>query len=533
MSPQNSSASITDRFRGENILLTGTTGFLAKSILEKIIRAIPEVGRVYVLVRPGRFASARERVAREVIVSSIFNRLRALHDGQFDNLVGSKVWPIQGDLTKDRLGLSAEEYAEIAANVTCIINSAAACEFGEQLDRALNVNTLGPGRVLQLAKDAGNIPVLHVSTCYVNGIREGDIAEEVMPSGHTVATFKNGLPPVFDVDSEITSMLEQCASIREKVAAGDRDNKVFAGVVRSTLTNDRIVRDRQQFANNAVAHLGKQISRRHGWVDPYPFTKSLGEQLLVRDRGDVPLAIVRPAIIESTFTEPVPGWIEGLRMGNPLIVAMGKGKLPEFGGREENILDLVPCDMVANAILAAIPPRGAFDRCDVYQIASSSRNPLTHRELNAAVHKALHEHPLYERGGQPILPKPVKIIPIERFERKLEWKRRALVLLRFVCSRLGLEHRARWAALRIGTIRRLREFFAHYGFYASHSPRFLTDKAQALFESLSADDQAKFPFDVACIDWSEYFVERHVPGLRRMLKSSSRQSEISSKHSPR
>ena len=327
---------------------------------------------VYVLVRPGRFASGQERVEREVIVSSIFDRLRGLHDGQFANLMGSKVCPIEGDLTKDRLGMSEQQYAEVAGNVTCIINSAAACEFGEQLDRALHVNTLGPGRMLQLAKDAGNIPVSHVSTCYVNGIRGGEIAEEVMPYGHTVATFKNSMPPVFDVDSEIASMLEQCASIRAKVAAGDRDDEVFAGFARSTLTNDRIVRDRQQFANNAVAHLGKQISRKHGWVDPYPFSKSLGEQLLVRDRGDVPLAIVRPAIIESTFTEPVPGWIEGLRMGNPLIVAMGKGKLPDFGGREENILDLVPCDMVTNTVLAAVPPRGALTG------ATSIKSPAVH-----------------------------------------------------------------------------------------------------------------------------------------------------------
>ena len=521
MSAHKSVASILDRYRGENILLTGATGFLAKSILEKIIRAIPDVGRVYVLVRQGRFPSARERVDREVVLSPIFDRLRALHNGKFDHLVGSKVCPITGDLTRDRLGMSEPAYTELARSVTSIINCAAVCEFGEQLDRALKVNTLGPQRVLQLAKDAGNVPVLHVSTCYVNGTREGDIAEAVLPVGHTVATLRAGDAASFDLDAEIAAMLSECEHLRASVASGKHDSDVLAGASRSNASADKIAQHRRHFADKAVAELGKRISGRHGWIDPYPFTKSLAEQLLVRDRGDVPLAIVRPAIIESTYTEPFPGWIEGLRMGNPLIVAMGKGNLPEFGGRDDNILDFVPCDMVANAVLVAMPPPDASDHCEVYQIASSSQNPLTHRELNAAVHKALHEHPLYERDGEPILPKPVRIIPIEKFERKLEWKRRALIVLRAVYSLAGLEHRARWVARKIRVIRRLREFFSHYGFYASHSPRFLTDRSRALFESLTDEDKAAFPFDVTRIDWSEYFVNRHVPGLARMMRSAS------------
>jgi nucleoside-diphosphate-sugar epimerase len=520
MSAKNQFGTISDRFRGENILLTGSTGFLAKSILEKIIRAIPDVACVYLLVRPSRAHSAQTRVENEVLGSSVFDRLRAMHDGQFGHVIDAKICPIEGDLGQDGLGLSQEAYADLAQQVTCIINCAAVCEFGEQLDRALQVNTLGPHRMLQLAKDAGNIPVLHVSTCYVNGAREGEISEDVLPLGHTVATFTAGLRPVFDLDVEIASMLDQCAVTRTTVVAGDRDSELFARRNGSTPTAERTAQARLHLANTLVEELGSRLARNHGWTDTYTFTKSLGEQLLIRDRAEVPLAIVRPSIIESTYTEPVPGWIEGLRMGDPLIIAMGKGNLPEFVGREDNILDLIPCDMVTNAILAAVPPGAASNHCAIYQMASSTRNPLTHRALNTAVHQALHAHPLFERDGQPIRPKPVRIIPVEKFERKLEWKRRWLVLQRAVYSRIGLEHRARWVALKIRAIRRLREFFAHYGFYASHSPRFLSNNAEALFNTLSAEDKAAFPFDVACIDWSEYFVERHVPGLRRMMTPS-------------
>ncbi|MCH7490338.1 MAG: SDR family oxidoreductase [Gemmatimonadetes bacterium] len=519
MSPARSPVSVADRFRGERILLTGATGFLAKSILEKIVRAIPDVAQIYLLVRPHQRTSAAERVKRDVLRSSVFDRLRAMHDGQFCHVIDAKICPIAGDLSQDRLGLSEDVYADLAQQVTCIINSAAVCEFGEQLDRALQVNTLGPRRILQLAKDAGNIPVLHVSTCYVNGVREGEISEDVLPLGHTVATFTAGSPPVFDLDVEIASMLDQCAATRMTVAAGDRDSELFARRNGSTPTAERIAQARPHLANTLVVELGSRLARSHGWTDTYTFSKSLGEQLLIRDRAEVPLAIMRPSIIESTYTEPVPGWIEGLRMGDPLIIAMGKGNLPEFVGRDDNILDLIPCDMVTNAILAAVPPPEASHHCMIYQVASSTRNPLTHRTLNTAVHDALHAHPLFERDGQPIRPKPVRIIPVEKFERKLEWKRRWLILLRAVYARIGLEHRERWVTLRIRAIRRLREFFAHYGFYASHSPRFLSNNAEVLFDTLSAEDKAAFPFDVTCIDWSEYFVQRHVPGLRRMIMS--------------
>jgi hypothetical protein len=46
--------------------------------------------------------------------------------------------------------------------------------------------------------------------------------------------------------------------------------------------------------------------------------------------GDLPVHIVRPSIIESSFAEPEPGWIDGFRMSDPLIVGYGKGYLKDF-----------------------------------------------------------------------------------------------------------------------------------------------------------------------------------------------------------
>lgn len=43
------------------------------------------------------------------------------------------------------------------------------------------------------------------------------------------------------------------------------------------------------------------------------FTRAMGEMLLMHFKDDLPLAIIRPTIVSSTYKDPFPGWIEGLR----------------------------------------------------------------------------------------------------------------------------------------------------------------------------------------------------------------------------
>ena len=44
----------------------------------------------------------------------------------------------------------------------------------------------------------------------------------------------------------------------------------------------------------------------------YTYTKALAEQILEIERGDIPLAIVRPSIVTAAEKEPQPGWIDNL-----------------------------------------------------------------------------------------------------------------------------------------------------------------------------------------------------------------------------
>jgi fatty acyl-CoA reductase len=51
----------------------------------------------------------------------------------------------------------------------------------------------------------------------------------------------------------------------------------------------------------------------YGWPNTYAFTKAMGEMLVETSKENMSVVIVRPTIVTSTYREPFPGWVEGLR----------------------------------------------------------------------------------------------------------------------------------------------------------------------------------------------------------------------------
>ncbi len=119
-------------------------------------------------------------------------------------------------------------------------------------------------------------------------------------------------------------------------------------------------------------------------------------------RGDLPVTIVRPSIIEAALAQPYPGWIRGFRMADPIIISYARGLLKEFPGIPEGVIDVIPVDLVVAAILA-VAARGPLPRPDVVQTASGARNPLRYRQLVTLCHDWFSEHPLADDKGQPIV----------------------------------------------------------------------------------------------------------------------------------
>ena len=101
----------------------------------------------------------------------------------------------------------------------------------------------------------------------------------------------------------------------------------------STVAGDAEER-RQKWVTKRLVEYGRARARSLGWPDVYTFTKAMGERAVeeLAAEANLPLSIVRPSIIESAYTHPFPGWIDGFKMADPIIRAYGLGQIPEFPG---------------------------------------------------------------------------------------------------------------------------------------------------------------------------------------------------------
>src|SRR5215212_12210906 len=158
-------------------------------------------------------------------------------------------------------------------------------------------------------------------------------------------------------------------------------------------------RRRTEWVAKKLVETGTERARSLGWTDCYTFTKALGERVVEEFAATLPTSIVRPAIIESAVQIPYPGWIEGFKMAEPLILAYGRGELPEFPASPDSVVDIVPCDHVVNAILAVCATEPEIGEPQYYHVNSGARNPLTFRDLYGLIRHYFLEHP-FEGGSR-------------------------------------------------------------------------------------------------------------------------------------
>jgi fatty acyl-CoA reductase len=128
---------LAEAYRGKSILLTGGTGFLGTALVEKILRSLPELGRLYLLIRPSRERDAASRFENDVLGSAAFRRLRGELGDTFDDHVSQKVRVLEGDVHAPSLGLDEEDLAELSREVDVVIHSAASVVFDAPLDAAV------------------------------------------------------------------------------------------------------------------------------------------------------------------------------------------------------------------------------------------------------------------------------------------------------------------------------------------------------------------------------------------------------------
>ncbi|XP_028556793.1 fatty acyl-CoA reductase 3-like [Dendrobium catenatum] len=318
--------SIVEYFKDKSIFVTGAIGFLAKIFVERVLRVQPNVKKLFLLVRTGDAKLATERMQNEVFAKELFDVLKEKHGPDIDSFISKMVYSVAGDIIYENLGIEDYNLRErLWEEIDIVVNVAGSANFYERYDVSLYINTLGAKQVLEFAKQCTKVHMLlHVSTAYVAGTKEGIISEKPFHFGKAL-----NKDLYLDIEGELRHVEYMKKELHEQ---------------HSTLEAEKI----------AMKELGIQRARMYGWPNTYVFTKAMGEMLLGHLRGEKPLVIMHPTIITSVYKDSLPGWIEGVRTIDSVILGYAKGDILCILGDLEVVTDLIPGDMVVNAMILAL-----------------------------------------------------------------------------------------------------------------------------------------------------------------------------------
>ncbi len=504
--------------RGRRILLTGATGFLGKVFLALLLRWHPEIERVYLLIRGDRRSSVG-RFRREILDSPVFAPLREHLGDKFDRYIDEKIVVVPGDITND--GLLGEEAKPFKpGSLDAVVHSAGLVNFEASLEKAIEVNTTGVANVIEFCRKLG-AAMMHVSTCYVAGSADGhryedDIPDDWCPNGRKSFRLEREIRDALAAIQRVQS--ESRDQLRHAEFRGDEDD---AGSSRESAVEHR----RKQWVEERLKYVGRVRAQSWGWPNTYSYTKSLGEQLMLANRDTLDVTVVRPAVIESALRDPFPGWNQGVNTSAPLTYLAGRG-YRFYPAKAKLVLDVIPVDLAAHAMIPILAALLSRKHKPIYQLCTSDRNPLPMRrlvELTALSNRREHRK---DGGTMRWLGPHLEAVVVSQSTYDLASSTVPKILKQaaaFARSVVGDENRrAKNIESAIDKFKEntdlARELVEVYRPYIQELVyTFHASNIRALYASLEPVDAERHPFRPDLIDWRDYWINIHLPGLRRHI----------------
>jgi fatty acyl-CoA reductase len=151
-----------------HVLVTGGTGFVGQAVLERLLVSHPDT-RISLLVRGKTGQSAEDRV-RKLLSKPVFKAWReAVGRDEAARVFGERVTAIEGSL---------DDVPALPGDLDLVLHSASTVSFDPPIDEAFATNVGGASGIYAALRASGADPhVVHVSTCYVGGVRKGVLPE--------------------------------------------------------------------------------------------------------------------------------------------------------------------------------------------------------------------------------------------------------------------------------------------------------------------------------------------------------------------
>ena len=519
--------SIQKAFLGRHVLFTGASGFLGKVWLSMMLDKVPDVGRIYVLLRGKKGQSARERFEQMINESYAFLPLHQRHGDELSRFLSERVEVIAGDVSRPDLGVDAATAARIQQRLDLVVHCAGQVDFNPELPEALENNVMGTLHAAEFAAKAKRAGFVQVSTCFVAGNREGRILETAIP-----AYAPSGKP--FDPEVELTYLEQLAARIHEETSSEQALSKLREELVESVKAKghdpnnahliDRILkREAKARLAERLVDAGKERAAEWGWPNVYTFTKSMAESLLLARYPALPKTFFRPAIIESAVSFPLPGWNEGLNTSGPLAYFVGTW-FRHLPARKDKPLDVVPVDYCCAALIAAGAALLESKAKPVYQCATSDRHPLTvgrGLELTSLAHRKHYR----EKGEDAIeriflsrwdsrVVSDDHFMSVDNMRKLTQWIAEAAkdtpesFPKRIKAELKKLGSKSDRIDRRLSIVEKVIDTYKP--FISDNRQVFACDELVGL-----AVDDPFFHYEPKQLDWRRYWIDQHMPGLRR------------------
>jgi thioester reductase-like protein len=510
---------VRETLAGKHLMLIGVTGFIGKVWLVDLLEKIPEIRRITLLIRRNRTTSAQRRFEKIVEESPAFDGLHEIHREKLAAFLKEKVEVVEGDVSLPGLGLDADTQGRLSRSLDLIVNSAGLTDFNPDLRDAIASNIESTTVLVDFLRKCKHAGLMHLSTCYVVGMRDGRVTEELR------VNYNPANQPDFDAEKEIASLREMVGRIEERSESAELAKALRRQALGRTGDPSNVgaeeldgvlKRNRARWVRNRLVRAGMKRAHHLGWPNTYTFTKSLGESILAKQGRDLPIAVVRPSIVESSERTPFTGWNEGINTSGPLSYLLGTN-FRQLPSNERKCLDVIPVDMVTRGMTLIAAALLLRQNARLYQLATSAINPVNMGrsiELTGLAHR---KHYRAQQGLEHWLKVKLETIPVS----KLRYERLSIPMQKAVVSRINKAaatlHMAKpplaKAERDLGRAEKLIELYEPFILHNQHV--FECENARLLSAALPSEEKALFDFAPEKIDWWDYWINIHIPALRR------------------
>ncbi|XP_044260757.1 fatty acyl-CoA reductase wat-like [Tribolium madens] len=445
-----SQSQIRDFYNTQNVLITGGTGFLGKVLIERLLRTT-NTAQIFVLIRTKKGKNAQTRLY-DMLDSLYYNKVKTENPN-----FKSRVSAIEGDCVSDNLGLSLQDREKLVTKVNVVFHVAATVHLNENIKTAYKINIGGTENLLKLCQKMKNLKsVIHVSTAFSNC--HLDTIDEVF------YTYPLGYDEVKILLQDLTP--NQAEKLSEKML--------------------------------------------EGWPNSYAFTKALTEAMIASEAKNLPIGVFRPAIVTSTYKDPIENWSDSYGGPNSILAGAGLGFLRLFPCDTRSYMEAVPVDLTIAALIAIAWDVYKKDKTEipVYNYVSSIDNPITYYEF---FHLNTIHFPYYPLTKAKWAPK------FRTMKKSLSYHVLAIFYHHIPALILDFFQVVRFQRPEmLSRIRKVHALFDLFSFYSEKGWKYSNKNVKLLWERMNESDRKLYNFDISSVQWT-YYLRYYYKGLRVYL----------------